>query len=785
MRVALLLFVLEISVQGLPCEAAKRHFTVADDIGLTHFGDPYTARATAITFSPDGQYFVVDTERGLLKENRPESTLRVFRTEDVHQFLLHPETRVGPSPRWIFSKSTYQDGPIITNIRWLADSSGISFLVKTSSGKDQLFLADLKKRTMEALTPDNQHVTGFDIRDRKHFVYSAFSPKIGQRAAAESQATSVVGTGRFLGSLMFPADFSYMSQVYDLSELWAVIDGRRFRANLELSSHPVALHSEGERALALSPDGRFVVTALVTSNVPPEWETLYRSSAPSDPYRIRSGAQDPEGLDGSRYVSEYVRIDLSTGKVKALADAPLGRAAGWVGGPWTDAIWSADSESVLLPNTFLPPQAHDSGGLLSRPCVAVVDLAKWIVSCVEPLKGKAKSKSGWEDGVHFAVRGRFASGTTQRVTVDYWELDASKGSTSYVRSEGGSWVVAARAKGWTDQNNQVRLDVKESFTDPPVLLATDETTKTSRVILDPNPHLKGIALGEASVYRWKDKTGRDWVGGLYKPPDYAPGQRYPLVLQTHGFFETLFRPDGIFPTAFAARELVAVGVLVLQVPDCPFTTNPEEGACNVAGYESGVEQLVSDGLVDRDRVGIIGFSRTCYYVLEALTRGGQHFKAASITDGINFGYLEYMATIDMKGNGVPNEANRVVGASPFGEGLQQWVKRSPEFNMDKVTAPLQVVANGRLGVLFMWEPYACLRFLNKPVDMMVLRQGTHVLTNPAERMASQAGTVDWFRFWLKGEEDPDPAKAEQYTRWHELRKLQEKNENATVQSISP
>jgi len=32
--------------------------------------------------------------------------------------------------------------------------------------------------------------------------------------------------------------------------------------------------------------------------------------------------------------------------------------------------------------------------------------------------------------------------------------------------------------------------------------------------------------------------------------------------------------------------------------------------------------------------------------------------------------------------------------------------------------------------------------------------------------------VDWFRFWLKEEEDPDPGKAEQYARWRELRKLQ-------------
>jgi hypothetical protein len=38
--------------------------------------------------------------------------------------------------------------------------------------------------------------------------------------------------------------------------------------------------------------------------------------------------------------------------------------------------------------------------------------------------------------------------------------------------------------------------------------------------------------------------------------------------------------------------------------------------------------------------------------------------------------------------------------------------------------------------------------------------------------------VDWFCFWLKGEEDPDPAKASQYARWRELRKQLEATEAA-------
>jgi len=52
-------------------------------------------------------------------------------------------------------------------------------------------------------------------------------------------------------------------------------------------------------------------------------------------------------------------------------------------------------------------------------------------------------------------------------------------------------------------------------------------------------------------------------------------------------------------------------------------------------------------------------------------------------------------------------------------------------------------------------------------------------------VASQGGSVDWFRFWLQDYEDPDPAKAEQYARWRELRKLQEQNDRqqANLSSI--
>ncbi len=62
--------------------------------------------------------------------------------------------------------------------------------------------------------------------------------------------------------------------------------------------------------------------------------------------------------------------------------------------------------------------------------------------------------------------------------------------------------------------------------------------------------------------QWKDKVGREWTGGLVKPPDYVSGHRYPLVIQTHGFNQHEFMTVGAFTTAFAARPIAATGIIV-------------------------------------------------------------------------------------------------------------------------------------------------------------------------------------------------------------------------------
>jgi len=738
-------------------QQTKHGFTVADEIGLELFDDPNGAPAEVL-FSPDKTYLVVKTERGRLDIDRVEDEIRFYRSKDVKNFLDH-SNEPQPSPVWTVAR-TGKEGDVIWGWRWLSDSSGIAFLEPSETGNHRIALADLQKKTVEPLTSETEAVVAFDVRDRQHYVYTVADPAAQEKRKAEREAASVVGTGRSLFELILPDNPITARIATSTISLWAVVGCQRFEVKND--GAPLAIFG----SFALSPDGKSLVTTQPVLDVPSAWETFYPPPPSSvSTNRIRAGHYDAKGS----HVHQYVRVDLQTGAILSLADAPLADDAGWLAAG--DPSWSNDGREILLPNTFLKSKENAP----SRPCVAVVEVSSGASTCVEVLRAH-KTETIVEEGYHLVIGARFAGGRGHVMVAFISHEDQSFRTTEYQRTN-GTWQSVRELNGsFPAKQNGLEVSVKQGLNEPPVLVATNK--ERSQVVWNPNPQLKNIELGQASVYIWKDREGREWKGGLYKPVNYEPNRRYPLVIQTHGFSESEFRPSGVFPTAFAARALAAAGIMVLQTAtgvagsNCSIMT-PEEGPCAIAMLESAANRLVSDGLVDREKIGIIGFSRTCFSVMEMLTTSSLHLKAASITDGLMFDYLQYILFTDR----ISSEADRVIGAPPFGTGFQLWLKRSPGFSLDKITAPLLIVGEGPISLVSMWEPYAGLRYLHEPVDLIMLNTDEHVLTNPAVRMESQGGTVDWFRFWLKDEEDLDPAKADQYARWRELRQLHEEREN--------
>ncbi len=326
--------------------------------------------------------------------------------------------------------------------------------------------------------------------------------------------------------------------------------------------------------------------------------------------------------------------------------------------------------------------------------------------------------------------------------------------------------------------------MEENLNSSPKLFAVEPKTHQHCLLLDLNPQFKYLKFGKVEEITWKGADGIEMKGGLYYPIDYQPGHAYPLVIQTHWWTPDKFWIDGPWTTAYAAQPLAGKGIFVLQgekwtVDEAWWSRiwdTPDEPKKYVASYEKAIDYLTESGLIDRNRVGIIGFSRTGFYVKYALTFSPYHFAAASVTDSFDGGYLQYV-TFSNSSPGLAEEHEGIRnGAMPYGHGLQEWMQLTPGFNMDKVHTPLLITALNPGSLIGEWEWFAGLTRLGKPVDMVIMEDGNHELQRPWERMISQEGNVDWFIFWLKEEEDPDPTKAEQYGRWRELRKLQQANE---------
>ncbi len=757
-----------LAINGSVLFASPVHpFTVRDEIGIAHFDDLKNGDLDtgAPLWSPDGKYAAIKTERGLLDQNRPEDELRIYQVEDLRRLLKQPPGAPAPRPVRAIKLASAKQGPIINQVQWLGDSSGVAFLGMTDSGNSQLWLAEVGKAAATPLTPLEQDVVSFDVRDRTHFGYTVRDPEFMREAALRRSGSAFVGTGRSLIELLYPPEQNewVRLRLFTRCVLWAAQGGRPFPVRDSASGEPIVLHPVGLRDLALSPDGRTLAIAMPVANIPKEWPTRFRAPPGIITEGISAGPQDVRAADGVKLVRAFVTIDLVSGHVAEIIGAPTAMSAQWFASGDMPILWSRDGGSLLLPGTFLANPA----GHLSPPWICLVDVPSGKVHTLERLEPYTGNYS-WR---HY-LNARFEGKNSDRLVLEYNLAYGPIQAATFVRLPNGDWAAGSDLRDGAGGPPAMELSVRQGLNEPPVLVASNPGSGLARAVWDPNPQLKDVKLTEASIYRWKDIQGHDWIAGLYKPDDYAAGRRYPIVIQNHGFYADMFKPSGIYPTAFAARALAAAGIMVLQVQDGPIRQTPDEGPSQVLGYESAVRKLDAEGLIDPSRMGIIGYSRTGYYVMRALTASSLRFKAASVTSFTDMGYFQHVAFADYGGGDIVHDGEAVIGAAPIGPGLQLWLQRSPEFNLDKVSAPLQVVVAGPRSLLDGWGTYSTLRLLKKPVDLLLLNSDEHILTNPGVRLASQGGTVDWFRFWLQDYEDPDPAKADQYERWEGLRALQ-------------
>ena len=119
------------------------------------------------------------------------------------------------------------------------------------------------------------------------------------------------------------------------------------------------------------------------------------------------------------------------------------------------------------------------------------------------------------------------------------------------------------------------------------------------------------------------------------------------------------------------------------------------------------------------------------------------------------------------------------GGGPYGTYWSKWKEIAPALNVDSLRAPLLMEYTAKnLNAL---EMRSAIQEQGGQTELFFYPDDEHVFSRPLNRYNSMVRHFDWFNFWLLGEEDPSPAKAEQYKRWRELRKQQEANTKSPAQ----
>jgi hypothetical protein len=694
------------------------------------------------TFSPDGKRFLIVVKRGVLETNTNRYSMLLFPTNEVFE---------APVPKVVVSFESSSEREGIKNVTWLPDNDTVLFLGEPGGGTTEVYAVHCNSGRVEQLTHEAHNVVAYSAsEDGKELAFATEYP-VRNLKDANVLRNGLVVSDESLASLIIG------SQQVCCEELFIMQVGAAQRKPLHVRGRLL----EDPVDLFLSPDGRYVALRTYIPKIadfPRSWDQY---TAP--PLRDLLKQKETPDRDAT-FAERYELIDTRTDASRFLLDAPVSALT------QSELTWSPDSNSVIVTGVYLPLDVEGPSELGARRSHMFTVEVRTSDSEITKIADQDLKFIGWDKGREVL---RFRTSRDEN-------LSGSSAQIQRYRKRGSDWQMLSGADSETDTVPEIL--VEQDLNQPPRIVAMEPGTGRRGLVWDPNPQFHEITFGHVEQVAWSGGSGRAVHGGLYLPPDYERGKRYPLVIQTHGFDPHGFWIDGPFTTAFAAQSLAAKGIIVLQVPDShDAELTPEEAPRMVKTYENAIDYLDARGLIDRARVGITGFSRTCFYVKYMLTHSSYKIAAASVADGVDGGYFQYLAG----GGSLADESDQLFGVSPFGAGLSVWTRTSPGFLLDRVTAALRIQALGSASLPGEWEWYQGLTRLHRPVELVYLPEGVHILEKPTDRIVSQQGNVDWFCFWLKGEEDPDRSKAKQYTAWRKLRKLQEQRDSRPASASGP
>jgi dienelactone hydrolase len=346
-------------------------------------------------------------------------------------------------------------------------------------------------------------------------------------------------------------------------------------------------------------------------------------------------------------------------------------------------------------------------------------------------------------------------------TLRLWDIDAGRVRT-IVRSE-GLLNGGRRGSDPCAVARDAAICVAAGPASPPRLVIVDLGSGAVRPAFDPNDMLRGRQWPGVGRLSWGGRDGRLFTGILFAPArsGHALAPLFINYYRCEGFVR------GGVGDEWPFVSLAAVGIASVCV-NATRTTGTYDAVEQYRAAHGGIEALVDllagRGLIDRSRVGIGGLSFGSEVAMWTVIHS-ELIAAASVASP-QFEPSNYWFN-GVRGRDHHDVLRRVWGLGAPDETPEQWRLLSPALNVHRIRAPLLLQLpeqESRYAVEF----YARLSNSTTPTELHVFPDERHIKMQPRHRLAVYRRNLDWFRFWLQGHVDPDPARADQYRRWQAL-----------------
>ena len=299
---------------------------------------------------------------------------------------------------------------------------------------------------------------------------------------------------------------------------------------------------------------------------------------------------------------------------------------------------------------------------------------------------------------------------------------------------------------------------KRSADDSPDYFVAGPELRDARQVTETNPFQKDFAWSRSELVDFESTVGRKLQAALLYPPNYDASRRYPMIVYTYEILSQRVH-SYVVPSERSYYNFTVFaneGYLVL-FPDIVYRDR-DPGRSAVESVEGAVQTIVDRGIVDPDRIGLVGHSWGGYQATYIPTQ--TDIFAASVAGAPLTNFLSMMGAIHWR-PGLPETGHWETGQArmgvPFWEDFEAHVRNSPAAFVHELETPMLMmfgdddgVVDWRQGVEF----YNYARRAGKTdFVMLVYPDEGHGLGKKENQIDYHRRILQWFGHYLKG----DPA----------------------------